>query len=104
MFDVFRVYATDEKKENEGVEVQLGKDASITVARMHNPVFSRCILAEHEKYKEDLDTLPEVEKKALDEEIMCRVLAESILLGFKGLGFKGKEVSYSKENAIKLLR
>jgi hypothetical protein len=103
MFDVFKVYATDEKKENEGVEVQLGGGASITVARMHNPNFSKCILAEHEKHKAVLDALPEDEKKKLDEEIMCRVLAESILVGFKGLGYKGKATPYSKDNAIKHL-
>jgi len=104
MFDVFKVYATDEKKENEGVEVQLGGGAAITVARMHNPNFSKCILAEHEKHKAALDALPEDERKKLDDEIMCRVLADSILVGFTGMGFKGKALAYSKENAIKLLQ
>ena len=103
MFDVFKVYATDEKKENEGVEVQLGGGASITVARMHNPRFSKCILAEHEKHKAALDALPEDGRRKLDDEIMCRVLSESILVGFAGLSFKGEPMHYSVENAAKLL-
>jgi len=104
MVDIFKMYAVDVKKESEGVEVKLGKDASMTVARLHNTNFSRCILAEYEEQGAELETLPEDKKKALDNEIMCRVLAETILVGFKGLSFKGKPLAYSKDNAIKLLQ
>jgi hypothetical protein len=103
MFDVFAAYATDEKKENEGVEVVLGPEASITVARMNNPKFNQMITAEFEKHQAALEALPEDQRAKLDAEIMNKVLAETILLGFKGLGWQGKPLKYSKESALKLL-
>jgi hypothetical protein len=101
--DLFETFATDETKEIEGVEVPLGKGAFITVARQGNPEYSRLILAEYEKHSDELDTLSPKEVAALDAEIMSRVMSESILLGFRGLTFQGKEVKYSKKAAYEKL-
>lgn len=103
MLDIYKVYATDEVKEVQGAEVQLGGGASITVARLGNPEYVRVLLAESEKHDAALSSLPKPEAEKLDTEILSKVLAETILLDFKGLGFKGKPLKYSKENALVLL-
>ena len=103
MLDIYKTYATDEKGEVEGVVVSLGGGASITVARIGNPEYVKMLLAESEKHEAALKALPAAEAAALDAKILCEVLAETVLLGFQGLGFKGKNLKYSKENAILLL-
>lgn len=103
MLDVFDTYATDETKEVEGVAVDMGNGAFITVARINNDRYLERILAESEKYKEQL-ALKTDESKELDKKITVEVLADTVLLGFTGLSFKGQALNYSKANAIKFLR
>ena len=103
MLDVFAVYATDEQKEVDGVEVSIGGGATITVARAENPKFYKAILAESELHAETLKSLPKEEAEKLDRDILSRVLAETILLNFKGLSYKGKALKYSRDNAAMLL-
>jgi len=100
--DIFNTFATDEKAEAEGVVIDLGSGASITVARSGNDKYIERILFEGEKYKEILATKTP-ESKELDKKITIEVLADTILLGFKGLSFKGKTLPYSKANAVKIL-
>ena len=103
MFDVFKVYATDAVKEQTGATIELGGGASMLIARVGNPAYRKSLLAESEKLQVSLDSLPAEEADKLDEEIMIRVMAETILLGFKGFAYKGKLIEYSKENARKVL-
>ncbi len=102
MFDVFKAYATDEKKENEGVRKELGGGAYMVIARAYNPLFNKLLLAALETHKVTLDSLPDDERVKLDNKLLCEVMAESILLDFK-VNFKGKPMAYSKENAFTLL-
>lgn len=102
MLDIHERFATDPKLEVEGVKVDLGGGASMTVARSGNDRFVSRILEEGEKFKEVLDSgTPEA--KELDRTITVKIIAETILVGFEGIGFKGKPMKYSVENAIKLL-
>ena len=73
MFDVFKAYATDEKKENEGVRKELGGGAYMVIARMHNPAFNKALLAAMETHRDALDSLPEDERAKLDTEIMIQI-------------------------------
>lgn len=104
MLDIFAAYATDETKEVEGAVVQLGGGATMTVARIGNPNYTRVIIAEHEKAAEALKNLPDAEARELDVDVLCGVLAETILLGFTDISFQGKPMKYSKANAVKLLK
>lgn len=102
-YDVFELFATDEDKELKGVEVELGEGATIRVARADNDNFMKAIIEATEANKDALDSLPEKEAKALDRRILCEVLADTILLDFKGMLYKGKSMKYSKANATKML-
>jgi len=102
MLDIFNTYATDGKAEEEGVVIDLGDGSSMTVARSGNDNYVEKILAEGEKYKAVLATKTP-ESKELDKKITTEVLADTILVGFKGLSYKGKPLKYSRANAILLL-
>ncbi len=102
-YDVFKLYATDEKKETEGVAVDLGGGSSITVARADNDNFLTKIVESSELHMAELQSLPKAEAAALDKSLLCEVLAETVLLGFKKLDYAGKPIKYSVENAKKLL-
>lgn len=102
--DIFETFATDDKKEIEGVEVKLDdKGASVTVARAGNDNFIRRLLEETEKHREALDAGTS-EAKELDKQIGLQLMAETILVGFKGLTLKGKPLKYTNANALELLK
>lgn len=100
----FSEFAVDEKKETEGVERSLGKGMFITVARADNENFNKRILEESELHLAEIKALPEKEGRILDRQILCKVLAETVLVGFRGFAdMKGKELKYSVENAAMML-
>lgn len=101
--DLFAAFATDEAKENEGVEVPIGAGTKLKIARAGNANFEKALQAELDTHRMALDTLPEAERKALDAEIYKRVVAGTILVGWSGVKYKGKELKYNVENAIMLL-
>lgn len=104
MSNFFAKFEVDEKKENEGVEVSLGGGDFITVARAGNENFNRRIIEASELHLAEIKALPEKESRALDQKILCEVLAETVLLGFRGFtDKKGKALKYSVEKATELL-
>jgi len=102
MIDVFEKYATDEKKEISGAEVSLGGGTTILVARLNNDNHAARIHELCELNREILDNDDE-EARKLDKDLFIQVLAETVLLGWKNLSYKGKKLTYSKSNAMTLL-
>jgi len=102
MLDIFSQYATDETLENSGTWFTLGKGARVLVARAGNRQYSRALNKKVETHRAALDTGDD-NADAVSDEIMADVMAETILLGWEGLSFKGEPMSYSRENARKLL-
>lgn len=102
--DVYQQFATDEKKENEGVWVAIGDGAELLVARSGNRKYSRLLAAAIEKHQRALDLKDDAADK-LSDQIMIDVMAESILLGWKGpFSFKKVDVgAYSVSGAKTLL-
>jgi len=100
--DIFKSFATDEKLEQEGTWISLGGDAKILVARAGNKKYGRLLSSAVEKNQVALDLKTE-EADDLSDEIMVDVLANSILVGWEGLSFKGEALAYSVENAKTLL-
>ena len=96
--DIFAAFATDEKLESEGKWFPLSKDAQVLVARSGN---QRYVSALREKAQEaQLDLASGEEANQLAEEIMVEVMAETVLLGWKGVTDKrGAEVPYSAKQA-----
>lgn len=101
MFDVFAEYATDTALENEGTWMELG-EAKFLIARSGNKNYTRQLTRAVERHKKLLDRKDDAADK-LSDEIMVNVLAETVLLGWEGVAFKGEALPYSVDNAKKLL-
>jgi hypothetical protein len=101
--DIFAQYATDEKTEVEGATFQLSKTASVRVARAGNTRYTAALRKALEKNQLDLEGA-DAAADFLAETIMVEVMADTILLGWTGLSFQGKEVPYSAEMARNMLR
>jgi hypothetical protein len=100
--DIFATYATDPKAEMEGREHQIGDGAYITVARSGNKMYNRMLAKSFEAAKHTLSQKND-ESEALADQIIVDTLSKSVLLGWRGLEFKGESITYSVENAKKLL-
>ena len=101
-FDIFAHFATDPKKESEGVWKTIGPGARICVARFDNRDFQDALSKGYEERRAELDVGGEV-SEALAAEIMAGAMAEHLVKGFEGLAYKGKPAEYSKEMTRTLL-
>lgn len=101
MLDIFAQYATDEAAENEGVWVPHGS-AKFLIARAGNRKYVKKLSALVEKNQKLLDAKDDAADK-LSDQLMIEVMAESILLGWENVGYKGETLPYSLENAKMLL-
>jgi hypothetical protein len=101
--DIYAAFATNELAENEGQWFPIGKDASLLVARSGNPAYTAAFRRAMERNKMDLEGSGP-DQDALAEDMMVGIMSSTILLGWKGLSFKGKAVDYSVEMAKTLLR
>lgn len=101
--NVYKTFAADSSKEETGVEVEIGKDAFITVARAGNKKYSRMLTKAFESNKYTLDR-KDAAADAKAESIIIDVMAKTILLGWRGLlDEKDKEMPYSYEKAKEML-
>jgi hypothetical protein len=97
--DIFAEFAVDDG----GVWVPYAGDVEFLIARANNAKFRRRISYFYEKHRRLLDGKGEA-AEAKSNEIMATVMAETILLGWKGkVKFQGQVLEYSKPNAEKLL-
>lgn len=103
MLDVFATYATDTKKELEGVWKDLDGSSKVLVARAGNRLYARALEAAAKGRKAELSKKDE-KSDAVAEELLIEVMAETVLLGWDGIGYKGKPMTYSVENAKTLLK
>lgn len=97
--DIFAEFAVDDG----GVWVPYAGDVEFLIARANNAKFRRRISYFYEKHRRLLDGKGEA-AEAKSNEIVATVMAETILLGWKGkVKFQGQVLEYSKPNAEKLL-
>jgi hypothetical protein len=103
VYDVFYEFATDEKKEVDGIDITLAPGVGFRVARVGNDRYTARMVEEMDKHAEELakKTPASVE---LDKELTLQVRAETILMDFWGMSYQGEPCPYSVENAKKLLR
>lgn len=100
--DIFAQFATDETLEENGTWFPIGGGARVLVARSGNRKYGKMLSKEVERNKKALDLNDDAADK-LSEEIMIAVIAETILLGWEDVVFKGQALEYSVANARKLL-
>lgn len=100
--DIFSTYATNEVDESEGRWFPLSKTAKVLVARTGNPNYLKALRERMKDNQVDSDdTSDENEKLVMG--LIVETMAETILLGWKGLEYKGKAMDYTKANAVTLL-
>lgn len=101
MLDVFAEYATKENLENDGTWMDVG-DAKFLIARTGNKKYVRKLSKAVDRHKKLLDRKDDAADK-LSDEIMISVIADTILLDWQGVAFKGEILPYTSENARTLL-
>ncbi len=100
--DLFTAYATDEQAEINGVERDIGDGTKLVIARMNNLRYARSLTAAYEENRQLLDMGGEA-SEAKSKEIMIGALADSILLGWQNVKYKGQDLPYTKANARMVL-
>lgn len=98
--DLFSL-VTDIKLENQGTWVPYG-DATFLVARSGNKKYNRRMADAYKTNRVVLE-LEDDSSDAMSEEIFSDVIANAILLGWKGVSWKGSSLDYSVENAKMVL-
>ena len=94
-------YATDSNAEAEGQWIEWSEGTRLKIARLGNPNYNRLLQAKMKpvRHLRDRGTLPDAESSR----ILCEVIAETIITDWEGVEYEGKELSYSRENALMLL-
>lgn len=100
--DILATYRTDEKLENEGKWFPVSKDASLLVARSGNQKYLELLREKMKEAQLDLASGPEADQLA--EQIVISVMAETVLLDWKGVTEAGKDVPYSHTKALEYLK
>jgi hypothetical protein len=97
----FKTFATDEKKEEQGVVIPLGPKSWIRVARIGNRNFRDKSKIKMQPY----ETLARIGKvpEEIQEQIVRELIAETVLLDWGGFTEDGKEIAYSYDNALRAL-
>lgn len=102
-FDIFAKFATDESLETGGVWKDIGDGARLLIARAGNKEYGKQLQAAVEKHDAVLKLRnDEADKKS--DEIMAEVAANTLLLGWEGVSYRGKPLEYSKANAKLVLK
>lgn len=95
----FKSFATNQELENQGTWHELGEGAKIKVARYGNKNFSKAF---QQLYKPHAGLKKIPDEKA--EEILIKTFAKTILVGWEGFKYYGKDLPYTEENAEKVLK
>lgn len=99
--DIFAAYATDDTKEKDGIWVEIG-DSEFLIARAGNPNYVKKLSRSFERNQKFLERKDEAAEK-LSEKLLVEVIADTILLDWKNVQFKGEEFPHNRDNAIALL-
>lgn len=100
--DIFSSFATDEVAEAEGRWFPLSKTAKVLVARTGNANYIKALRQRMKDNQIDPEDNSE-ENEKLVTSLIVETMAETILLGWNGLEYKGKPMAYSKANAVTML-
>jgi hypothetical protein len=99
--DLAKHYRTDATAEKEGQWVDWGEGTKFKIARLGNAQYQarfQALIKPH-RHLRDRGILPE----DIQVEILCKCLAETVVIDWEGVDFDGKPLPYSTENALKVL-
>jgi hypothetical protein len=102
--DLRRTYAADPSLETDGIELHLDGNAYITLARAGggNVKYEAAMRAHFAPHKRALQNGTLDDKTATD--ILHKVYADAVILGWRGLEIDGAPLPYSRENALRVCR
>jgi len=99
--DIKKEYGTSKEKEREGFWSDFGEGCQVKIARMGNPDYQKTfqkLSRPHQKAIRRGSLNHEVAEKLLVE-----AMAQAIVLDWEGLKEDGKDIKYSKEEAVRVL-
>ncbi|MEZ0231900.1 MAG: hypothetical protein ACAH12_03600 [Methylophilaceae bacterium] len=99
--DLKKQFGTNKKQELEGVWTDIGDGAQLLVARFGNKNYKDAAKRLGAPYKAVIRAGNL--KDEVSDKLTTEALAEGVLLGWKGLKDDGKAVTYSKDEAIRLM-
>lgn len=101
----FESFLTNHQYENEGVWVQIGKDAHIKVARASeaNEAYTSALRAKYKDHRYDLEQEDD-SARALENQILIELYADHILKDLRGLKKDGVEIVYTPKVGRELLK
>lgn len=101
MLDVFDKFAVNLDAELNGTwKTFMG--AQFLIARSGNKNFNKALTDGYTTHAEVLDKKDEAADKVA-EKILNEAIANTLILDWKGVAYQGKEVKYTRQNAIELL-
>ena len=104
--DIFKAFATDPKLELEGRWVRIGgtdeEPAELLVARLGTKRYNAVLAQQREANKTLLDSKDKPAAEAKLDDIICHTLATCVLLGWRGITYKG-DAAYSYDSAKAML-
>lgn len=104
-FDGLNGYRQDSKIESEvGIDLDFGEGVVITILRAGGSNFK--YIEEYQDAVEPYRTRKGIRKIPLEEdrELLRRVYARSVIIGWKGVKSQGKDVPFTEENVIAFLK
>ncbi len=98
----FSTFQTDRTLEEQGVEVEIGKGATITVARIGNSKYETLLRAMTKPFRRQIQQgLFPIERQ---DELLLEVVSKTVLLGWKGFTDDDeKEIPFSPAKALELM-
>jgi len=93
---------TDRNLEQEGVEVQIGEDAFITVRRSNNDKFKKLLIRLRKPHEQRIQR-GTMDQKVLDG-LTRKAVAQEVLIDWRGIKDEGKVIKYSPEAAEALMK
>lgn len=103
LFDLFDEFATDVSLEENGAWVVYRGATRFLIARANNEAYGKALTSVLEANSEALGRGDEA-SDALSKKLMREIMAETLLLGWENVKYKGQiDVPYSKETAVALL-
>lgn len=101
---IYELFETDATMEQQGVVVDFGPYGRFKVARASgsNLKYSQSFQKHNKPYQkmQRRGTMPE----AIARQVLAKIYADSIILNWEGvIGRDGKEISFSKDNVVKVM-
>jgi len=99
--DIKKTFATDKEAEKGGVWFEIGEGGHVKIARLNNPIYRANFRKKIEPYRQAVE-MGTMDDDSADK-ILIQVLAETIVVDWKGLTDEGENVPFTRDKAIELM-